>query len=90
MTKPRPLVVVLAATLTVGLPMQTAHAQIDERLWGLSMIGVDKAWAQGFRGNRGDGAFRGNRGGGGQRFGGGRQGGGRQGGGNRGGGRPAQ
>ena len=51
MTKPRPLVVVLAATLTVGLPMQTAHAQIDERLWGLSMIGVDKAWAQGFRGN---------------------------------------
>lgn len=28
-----------------------AHAQIDERLWGMSMIGVEKAWAQGFRGN---------------------------------------
>lgn len=28
-----------------------AHAQIDERLWGLSMIGVEKAWQSGFSGH---------------------------------------
>ena len=41
----------LALALTAGLAISAAHAQIDDRLWGLSMIGVDKAWEQGFRGN---------------------------------------
>lgn len=41
----------LAVALIASLPISAAHAQIDDRLWGLSMIGVDKAWAQGFRGN---------------------------------------
>lgn len=51
MNKPIIHTAVLAVALTAGLPISAAHAQLDERLWGLSMIGVDKAWAQGFRGN---------------------------------------
>lgn len=51
MNKPIIHTAVLAVALTAGLPISAAHAQIHERLWGLSLIGVDKAWEQGFRGN---------------------------------------
>lgn len=30
--------------------MSAAHTQIEDRLWSLSMIGVDKAWEQRFCG----------------------------------------
>ena len=48
---------ILVATATVigfcctGFSIQSAHAQIDSRLWGLSMVGADKAWELGYRGN---------------------------------------
>ena len=51
MNKPIVHTAVLAVALTAGLPISAAHAQIDERLWGLSMIGADKAWELGYRGN---------------------------------------
>ena len=51
MNKPIIHTAVLAVALTASLPISAAHAQIHESLWGLSMIGVDKAWEQGFRGN---------------------------------------
>lgn len=50
MYSPTTIAAVLAGTLAWALPVTTAQAQVDPRLWGLSMIGVDKAWAQGFDG----------------------------------------
>lgn len=50
MNKPVIHTAVLAVTPTASLPMSAAHAPIDDRLLGLSMIGVDKAWKQGFLG----------------------------------------
>ena len=35
---------------TMAASIDHAHAQIDERLWGMSMIGVGKAWENGLRG----------------------------------------
>lgn len=41
-----------ALTLTTIIASTNfAHAQMDERLWGMSMIGVQKAWENGFRGS---------------------------------------
>lgn len=41
-----------ALTLTTLVASTSfAHAQMDERLWGMSMIGVQKAWENGFRGS---------------------------------------
>lgn len=37
----------LAATLASTV---SARAQVDERLWGLSMVGAQKAWEKGYRG----------------------------------------
>lgn len=39
-----------AALCCIALSTQSAHAQIDSRLWGLSMVGADKAWELGYRG----------------------------------------
>lgn len=51
MTKSIVHTAIVAVALSASLPISAAHAQIDERLWGMSMIGVDKAWERGFRGN---------------------------------------
>lgn len=36
---------------TMAASVDHAHAQMNERLWGMSMIGVQKAWENGFRGS---------------------------------------
>ena len=51
MTKAITLTAIRVLTLTAGLPIQVAQAQIHEDLWGLSMIGVGKAREEGFHGN---------------------------------------
>jgi subtilase-type serine protease len=51
MSKPIIHTAMLAVALTASLPISAAHAQIDSRLWGLSMVGADKAWELGYRGN---------------------------------------